>query len=487
MKKNLLKVCVLSAMTFGSVATSWADVFTVDGINYNLLEDGSGVEVAQGSYTGDIVIPAVVKNGSITYKVVAVGKRAFQDAEVTSVQLPNTVRVIRDMAFNASSLESIDMGTGIEEILDGAFSVCRSLKSVSEIPATCYNFDTNGVFMMNDLLTAINVSPDNPCYKSVDGVVFTKSGRTILAYPNGKGTEYDIPEGVDTIGHNFLNTNQDMTRISFPSTLKVVGRSAFTYCTQMETNNLPDGVYQIYTNAFSNCRKMKTSVPASITYLAMTAFNNCYCVTDATISNKLTMWGSQTFASNNAMTKLTIMPDPETITEIPQFAFQNSPKITEIVVPEGYTKIGASAFSNCKGLKLVDLPSTLTTVEVTAFSNVNPDKIIVRATTPPEYTNERYYLFGVDCLESTPVYVPDESIEAYKAAWIWKFFKNYQPLSTLGVDDIMADDEAEAVTKVYYNLQGVQVAEPESCDGKVYIVKTVYNDGSIKATKVLNR
>lgn len=484
MKKNLLKVFVTAAAFIPAFCIS-AEVITVDGINYNLLEDGSGVEVTEGSYTGEITIPAIIKNGSVSYRVVAVGKNAFQTSEVTKVTLPNTVREIKNLAFNASDVVEVNLGTGVEKILDGAFSVCRDLEKISEIPASCTYID-GGVFMMNDKLKAINVSADNPAYKSVDGVMFTKAGTKLVNYPNGHGTEYVIPEGTDSIDTNVFSTNQDIAKVTFPSTLKYVGLGAFTYCTAMETNELPDGLETVCANAFSNCRKMATKVPASIKYIGSMAFNNCFKITEATIADDVTLFGRQSFNNASSLTKVTFEENPKYVTEIDDFVFQSCSKLSEVIIPEGYTKIGGYAFSGCKAVNRVELPSTLTEVSVAAFANVNPEIIICRAIVPPTYTNESYHLFGTTCFKTVPVYVPDESIEAYKAAWIWKFFENYKPLSELnnGVDSV--DSEfAEVVSTTYYDFQGIEVAEPAA--GKAYIVKSIYSDGTVKTKKAVIR
>ncbi len=485
MKKNLLKICLMTMLAGAGVATARAEVFTVDGINYTLLEDGSGVEVAKGSYKGDMTIPAVVKNGAITYKVVGVGEYAFQDAEVTSVKLPNTVRIIKKAAFNGSDIVTLDMGTGIEEIQDNALSVARDLENLSELPAGCVKL--GAVFGMNDKLKAINVEDGNPMYKSIDGVLYTASGKTALAYPVGRGTEYDIPEGVDSIAIDFMNTNQAMARVTFPSTLKYVGRSAFVYCTSMVTNDLPEGLEYIGSSAFSNCRKMAANVPASVKSIGMSAFNNGWAIKSVKIGNKLETWGNQAFYQNKVLESIEIEPYPENVKKIPDFSFQNSGPIKEIVIPEGYTEIGGYAFSNCSSAKYIDIASTVETIDVAAFSNINADKIVVRAAVPPTYTNQSYYLFGNKNLDTVPVYVPDESIEAYKSAWMWKFFKNYLPLSGLaGIDDV-ADGDAVAVSTRYFNLQGIEVPAPGYADGKAYIVKTTYDNGKVETKKYVNR
>ncbi len=483
MKKLLLSFSCVVAMF--ALSAPNADAFILDGISYELLEDGSGVYVSKCAQTGDITVPATVKNGAVTYKVVAVGKNAFQYSEATSVTLPSTVTELMDGAFNASDIISINLGTGIEKIGENAFGFSREIEQISELPACLKEIKGGSPFNGNFKLKEIKVSPDNKWFKSVDGVLYNKKGNKLISYPYGRSTEYVIPEGVDSISSDVFNTFQEMTKITFPSTLKVVGKSAFTYCTAMvNTNDLPEGLIYVGNNAFSNCRLLNINIPSTMETISMTAFNNNWSMKAIHIPSGVKEIGQQSF--NDARKCESIIID-EGVEIIKDYAFQSCSGVKDVKIPNSVTKIGNRAFSGCSGIKNLEIGSGVTTIDVAAFNNVNPDRMIVRATTPPEYTNNTYYMTGTDCLETMPIYVPDESIEAYKAAWIWKFFKNYKPLSELtsGIGDIDSDNDIVSVK--YYNTQGIEVAAPEYNDGKLYIVVKRYSTGKTDTTKLLNR
>lgn len=471
------------AMLVASTALG-AETFTVDGVKYALLEDGSGVEVADCQLEGSVTIPKVVKNGAITYKVVAVGKNAFLYSPTTSVTLPNTVLEIKSGAFNASDVVKVDMGTGIEILRDNVFGFARDIEEISELPASLTLIDGNP-FVGNFKLKAIRIAEDNPAYKAVDGVLFNKEGNKLISYPYGRALEYVIPEGVDTIGRDVFNTFQELTKITFPSTLKMVSVGAFTYCTGMvNTNDLPEGLEYVGSNAFSNCRKLNVTLPSTLSTLSGTAFNNNWSMQEIHIPGSVKVVGYQAF--NDARSCKSIIID-EGVEELSSFCFQSIPGVKSVKIPNSVTTIGAYAFSGCKGVKRLEVGEKVATIDACGFAYMNPDTIIVRALTPPEYTNDKYYMTGPECLETALVFVPDESIAAYKDAWMWKFFKNYKPLSELtsGINDVVA--EKQTVGKVYYNLSGMKVDEPAAADGKLYIVVTTFDDGSSKAQKIINR
>ena len=97
--------------------------------------------------------------------------------------------------------------------------------------------------------------------------------------------------------------------------------------------------------------------------------------------------------------------------------FQNIASAKLIVIPEGVTSIGNAAFGNvsCPSRDFLDLPSTLNTVAY--FGYYAPKVFICRAATPPPITNQPYAWANIGSF--TVLYVPDTSVDAYKADSKW--------------------------------------------------------------------
>lgn len=92
-------------------------------------------------------------------------------------------------------------------------------------------------------LTAITVDENNPYFCSVDGVLYSKDMKTIVAYPAGKaGTEYIVPEGVEVIGNNCFYGAK--LAVKLPSTLTTIKEGAFYSCT-VDTLRIPASVTTI--------------------------------------------------------------------------------------------------------------------------------------------------------------------------------------------------------------------------------------------------
>ncbi len=94
------------------------------------------------------------------------------------------------------------------------------------------------------------------------------------------------------------------------------------------------------------------------------------------------------------------------------------------------TEIGDFAFESQYKIKSVDIPATVTKIGMMAlYKNIELTSITCRAIVPPATSTEAESIdYGI-CYE-VPLYVPAESVEAYKAADTWKLFRNILPIGT---------------------------------------------------------
>lgn len=111
-----------------------------------------------------------------------------------------------------------------------------------------------------------------------------------------------------------------------------------------------------------------------------------------------------------------------------------STQIARISVPEGIASVGNRAFRYCSWLRKAVIPSTITTIATQAFDTVTRLAVmIVLPTTPPTIANNTLNALPTGCV----IYVPDESVEAYKTAEYWAVYaEQIQALSNYTGDDI---------------------------------------------------
>lgn len=129
---------------------------------------------------------------------------------------------------------------------------------------------------------------------------------------------------------------------------------------------------------------------------------------------------------------LDVVVDLPNLTSLGNFAFngckalkriENLGQLTTIL---GSNNFGGT-FGGCDALEFVRIPATVTTISYFAFSNCYSLKAIVcDALTPPSLSSTNAF----NNTNSCPIYVPDASVDAYKAATNWSTYASrIKPLS----------------------------------------------------------
>ena len=143
----------------------------------------------------------------------------------------------------------------------------------------------------------------------------------------------------------------------------------------------------------------------------------------------VTSIGDDTF---NSYSKITEVILPEGLTRIGIYAFNYCIALTEINIPNNVTIIDRNAFSNCTQLNKLRIGNNLETIGANAFDGCSAlEEINIQATTPPTVASDAFTSVSRDI----PVYVPQESLEDYKAADVWKEFTAIQVLDNQFVVD----------------------------------------------------
>lgn len=176
--------------------------------------------------------------------------RDMDGGDFHRVSLPSTLRYFGMEAFCFYDFEEFTLPDQLEVLEKGAFYRCSfdMLRVETTLPATDI-LDC----LYDCLVAAYEVPEDHPRYKSVDGVLFSKDGKTLLAYPNDRKAEhYDVPAGVERIGNGAFGSEYLKT-ISLPIGLKSVGDYAFSGCTRLQSIALPLTVKEIGKGIFNEC------------------------------------------------------------------------------------------------------------------------------------------------------------------------------------------------------------------------------------------
>ena len=219
-------------------------------------------------------------NSIIPNYITAIGEGSFAECNgIKFIEIPSSVRVIENWAFyECRNLETIIINDGVEIIESFAFSLCTSLRSVS-LPNTlitikdnaftnCYLLETifipksvetieGGAFKYFSALKNITVDEENSKYKSMDGALYSKDGKELILYPEGKNEKHIIiPEGVEIIGDYAFDDFDSLVSVTLPSTIKTIGYYAFSSCYNLEYVIITNNVSYIDHAAFGWCSKL---------------------------------------------------------------------------------------------------------------------------------------------------------------------------------------------------------------------------------------
>ena len=161
-------------------------------------------------------------------------------------------------------------------------------------------------------------------------------------------------------------------------------------------------------------RDVKTlNIPSGTRQIGSHAFSSCNSLTSVTIPNSVTEIGSSAFFDCSVLTSITI---PNSVTYIENRAFSYCSGLTSVTIPNSVTEIGSNAFERCSSLKSITIPNSITSIGNMAFNKCTGlTSVTIQATTPPTLSNKNAF----DNTNNCPIYVPAESVNAYKTATNW--------------------------------------------------------------------
>lgn len=292
----------------------------------------------------DVVFPSELQS-----KWAMIWHGAFCDCvNLNDIKIPEGIGGIADLVFSGcSNLKTVYLPVSLHGIGIGTFYECENLKDVY-YAGTAEQWENLGLTeTQNEVLHTARIHlADGSIYTppiggtfgdltwsfSQDGVLtisgygemedFTVSGGTTANTPwleyRHKIKKIVIKDGVTSIGKNTFYGTYYVTEVALPKTLTKIRDYAFFYCPRLENINLPDGLEEIGSSAFTSCKFKSIDIPDSVV-------------------------------------------------KIGAMAFDTNRELTQVVLPNGLQVVGAYTFNWCSGLKEITIPKSVKKIWVGAF------------------------------------------------------------------------------------------------------------------------
>ena len=327
-------------------------IFCPEGKNEAVTIPASVKKIAAGAFKRCRSLPAVTfAEGSACEEI---GDEAFSSCVLlNAIVLPDTVSVIGEEAFMS----------------------CSAMTSFT-IPAALKSFDTS-VLKNCTGLQNLYVSASNTLYQSINGVLFSKDGKTLVYYlPTRTDTSYAIPEGTEEIASGAFNSNKYLQSVTIPASMKLVGERAFQSCTALATVSFTAGGTEALVlgyQSFAYTAMTTVKIPARTASINGYAFSGSGLATVTfEDGSKLSYIGDGAFSQ----TKLTVVTLPLSVREMGASVFASCKELTVVTLPEGLISTGEKLFENDTALVTVNLPSTLQKLGNYAFQNCSALKSV---------------------------------------------------------------------------------------------------------------
>lgn len=252
----------------------------------------------------------------------------------------------------------LSMSSSVEYVAPMAFAGNTTIKTLVLSKNLARMDDDAGCFEMPSL-AEISISTSNTRFSTVDGVLFSASGKTLIACPPAKtGTSFSVPAGTTAISDRAFANNRNLTSVTLPSSLKSLGVSSFARAQKLSAIKIPAGVTAIGDSVFQRCPKLakitlgsSVELPHYFAYacksltqvigaskapvkVSWSAFNHCQSLVSFPFSASTDLFGDSIFADCGFSS---VVFNDDALT--------------------AKSRTGFFTFADCKNLKKIDLSS----------------------------------------------------------------------------------------------------------------------------------
>lgn len=388
---------------FGVITSGSSDVFTQGAFTFGVIGNNEASVLEFDRSTTTPVIPSKVTFKGVEYNVTTIAGSLFAKSEVTSVELPSTLKYIGDNAFHlCGKLTKVNLPDGLETIGEFAFAYTDVHEfyvpnTVTYIGQNCFPVTTETLELSNSL-------------KVITKQLCTWSHLTGIT----------VPEGVTTIEDEAFVCSKSLKRIVLPSTLTTVGRNVFGEsptiisiycCAKKAPSGGTEGMFQqnVY-NSVTLC----VPVGSSQSYRNTAPWSSFVSIREVNYETdpEFVSGGIRYRVINSSTVEVIGVDNPPSLISIPNAVLRNGSYMT-------VAKIADNAFVG-SSIKNVEIAQSVKKIGQNAFGGLSLSSVKAFALTAPEcYDNS----FSGDTYNNATLTVGAQCKSSYADATGWRNFR----------------------------------------------------------------
>ncbi len=404
-----------------------------------------------------ITIPSSVTINDTELNVTSIGDFSNCDSLLLEVEIPECVTNIGICAFEkCTGLTSVEIPSAVTVINGSTFYGCTGLTSITF--AENSQLETIGSYAFYGCTSLIDIEIPDGVTNIEDAAFNGCTSLTSINIPNGV-TSLGIISEYSTEGDEIFFGCSSLQNVNFgeDSQLSSIGWGAFENCSSLESIEIPNGVTCIGAYAFAYCTKL-TNVTfkeeSQLANIGKNAFKECISLTSIELPSSLTSLENGYYAYKEGV-------------------FYKCTNLTNVTFGDEsqLTYIGEAAFGYCSSLTNIEIPESVNYIGRYAFESL---KILTcHAENVPETDQDAF--LGYHMI----VYVPENSVEAYKSTAPWNEHTIY-PIGGVGFPSFVNYEN--------YSLRfDITDLDNKECEVSCYVEPTVETELTIPSTVKINK